>query len=186
MKKIVAAAVLVLAAGLAPAALNAYRTGISLPNAVKLADGSVLPAGKYDVHIEYKGFGNAAEFHFFQGGILKGKTPAEARGFPSQAPAGAADASTVKLHDVKVNDPATQKGYTVKTNPGTEKVFPKVETGDKVQPGAAAASFSWGSHGFTPGIVGKTAPSGKSLKLSFDSANSAAGFSALLPAVQNK
>ena len=184
MKAKISAAVLVLAAAAAPAAVDAYMTFVTLPQAVKLGDGSVLPAGKYDVKIDYKGFGNSAEFLFLQGGALKGKCPAEARGFPSQAPAGAADANAVKLHDVKITDPAAQKGYTVKTNPGTEKVFPKVETGDKVQPGAAAASFSWGAHGFAPGIVGKTAPAGRSLKLSFDSANSAAGFSALLPAVQ--
>lgn len=181
MKKIVAAAVLVLAAGLAPAALNAYRTGISLPQAVKLGDGSVLPAGKYDVQIEYKGFGNAAELHFFQGGVFKGKTPAEARGFPAQAPAGGG-AGDVKLQkgvpaaEKVVGDPLVQKG--VQGN------FPKVETGDKWSPAASVESFSWGSHGFNSGVVGKTAPSGRNLKLSFDSANSAAGFSALLPAIQ--
>lgn len=171
------AAVVFLAAGVASGALNAYRSGISLPDAVKLGDGSVLPAGKYDVQIEYKGFGNAAEFHFFQGGVLKGKTPAEARGFPAQAPGGAADASTVKL----------QKAAPAVKYEGVKGEV-KGENLDPIQKGIPAAGapqeFSWGSHGFAPGIAGKTAPAGKSFKLSFDSANSAAGFSALLPAVQ--
>ena len=194
MKARLAAAALLLAAATASAALNAYRTGITLPQAVKLGDGSVLPAGRYDVQIDYKGFGNSAELHFFQGGVLKGKTPAEARGFPAQAPGGAAEAypvkwqkgsSEVKIESApevkleKVVDPGLQKGV-----PGS---FPKVEAGEKQSPaGSPAASFSWGAHGFNPGVVGKTAPSGRSLKLSFDSANSAAGFSALLPAVQKQ
>ena len=97
MKAKLAAAVLLLAAGTVSAALNAYRTGISLPQAVKLGDGSVLPAGKYDVQIDYKGYGNAAELLFLQGGVLKGKAPAEARGFPSQAPA-----AVLAPHDKKI------------------------------------------------------------------------------------
>lgn len=177
MKKTLAGAVLLAAAFAAPAALNAYRTGITLPQAVRLADGSVLPAGKYDVQIDFKGFGNAAEFHFFQGGVFKGKAPAEARGFSSQAPAG--NVHTAKVVD-KRPDPDSR---TDKTSPldTEQKGFPKVEA-----PGAGTPqTFSWGAHGFNPGLQGKALPTGQgSLKLSFDSANSAAGFSAILPYVE--
>jgi len=178
MKATLAAAVLLVAAASAPAAVDSYMTFVTLPQpGVKLGDGSVLPAGRYDVKIVYKGFGNAAEFLFLQGGVLKGTAPAEARGFPSQAPAGAADASTVKLQ---------------KTSPEMKEVFqadPKtvkiVDPAVKLDTSTRAGSFSWKGHGFDPGAQGKAAPAGRGfLKLSFDSANSAAGFSALLPAVQ--
>lgn len=189
--KIAALAAAVLAAAVlvavhAPAALNAYRTGITLPQAVKLGDGSVLPAGRYDVEIEYRGFGNTAEFHFFQGGVLKGKTPAEARGFPSQAPVvqGGNQADYVP----KGGD-AAQKG--VKLDTADQKVIKqdaakKYDSAEKVRGDGASpqASFSWGSHGFNPGALGKTSPQGQGIRLSFDSANGPAGFSALLPAVK--
>lgn len=153
---------------------------LSLPQAVRLADGAALPAGPYDVQIHYKGFGNAAELWFFQKGQLKGKSLAEARGFPSAAPGGAASASTVKLQK------ASSEG----------KVFPKVESSsaaadhkaadhkDWSQAGAPGA-FSWENLGFRKGqkgLVMQAAPG--MLKLSFDSSNSAAGFNAILPYVE--
>ena len=74
-------------------------------------------------------------------------------------------------------DPAVQKG--VQGN------FPKVETGDKGSPAGAPAAFSWANFGFREGQKGSVTPGPPGMsKLSFDSANSAAGFSALLPAVQ--
>jgi len=183
MKATLAAAVLLVAAASAPAAIDAYMTFVTLPQPVRLGDGSVLPAGKYDVKIDYKGFGGSAEFLFLQGGVLKGRTPAEARGFPSQAPAG--DGKTVSDESPKEQtadktvklDPAAQKGI--------QGNFPKTETGDKWSPAGGAAAFSWSAQGFHAGAQGKTSLVGRgTLKISFDSANSAAGFSALLPAVQ--
>ena len=90
MKARFAAAVLILAAGSASADLNAYRTTINFSQAVKLPDGKILPAGLYDVEIEYKGFGNTAQFHFFPVKVQTplGTAPAEARGFPSEVPQG--------------------------------------------------------------------------------------------------
>ncbi|MEO8056333.1 MAG: hypothetical protein ABI768_14330, partial [Acidobacteriota bacterium] len=173
MKATLAAAVLIVAAAAAPAAVNAYMTFVTLPQAVKLGDGSVLPAGKYDVQIEYKGFGNAAELHFFQNKVFKGKTNAEARGFPSTAPGGATDASTVKMQKadkkvfdvkgesadakmVKMNDAAAQKA---------NQIFPKVE--DKWQPAGAPGAFSWANFGFREGHKGIVTPGPPSmLKLS--------------------
>jgi opacity protein-like surface antigen len=177
MKATLAAAVLLVAAATASAAIDAYMTFVTLPQAVKLGDGSVLPAGKYDVKVDYKGFGGSAEFLFLQGGVLKGRTPAEARGFPQQAPGGAPDVITVKPEKfapaVKYEDAKGQvKG---------ENLDP-IQKG--VPAGGAPHEFAWGPQGFPPGIVGKTTPAGKSLKISVDSANSAAGFSALLPAIQ--
>jgi hypothetical protein len=177
--------------------IEEFPASLALKQAVRLGDGSVLPAGRYDVRIGYKGFGNAAEFRFFQGGALKGTCPAEARGFPSQAPAGVnGDGRTaVKMYDIKgESTEKDHKAYTVKLqtadpaaqkvagDPSAGKVFPKVE--DKSQVPGAAQAFSWGAHGFNPGTLGKTAPFGQGLKISFDSANSAAGFSAMLPVVQ--
>ena len=176
MKATLAAAVLILAAATASAAIDAYMTFVTLPQPVRLGDGSVLPAGKYDVKIDYKGFGGSAEFLFLQGGVLKGRTPAEARGFVSQAPTGAgktvSDESPKETADKTVKlDPAAQKG--VQGN------FPKMETSD------GAAAFSWSAQGFHAGAPGKVSMGDRGkLKISFDSANSAAGFSALLPAVQ--
>lgn len=181
-------AALALPVGLAamPTAVEYLPSKIAIRQAVKLGDGSVLPAGAYDVQIHYKGFGNAAEFHFFLGGAFKGKTNAEARGFPSQAPAGAADANTLQ-HTVKLN-PGTiaedkhapapsddkQKGNSA------AKVFPKVE-----QAGPATHAFSWEKAGFRAGLQGIAAPGGPGmLKLSFNSSDSAAGFSAILPYVE--
>jgi hypothetical protein len=153
---------------------------LSLPQAVRLADGSVLPAGPYDVQIHYKGFGNAAELWFFQKGQLKGKSPAEARGFPSAAPGGAASASTVKLQKV------SPEGTFQKVESSPEgKVFPKVEASDKWSPAGAPAGLSWETFGFREGHKGTVTPGPPNmLKLSFDSANSAAGFSAILPYVE--
>ena len=186
MKATLAAAVLLAAAASAPAATDSYMTFVTLPQAVKLGDGSVLPAGRYDVKIDYKGFGNAAEFQFLKGGVLKGKMPAEARGFPSQAP----PASTARKAGEGQKDfpKVEQSGVKLTTAQATDVKF-KVDgesthKDHKGEIALAPQSFSWGAHGFAPGIAGKTAPAGKSLKISFDSANSAAGFSALLPAIQ--
>lgn len=199
MKARLAAAALLLAAATASAALNAYRTGITLPQAVRLGDGSVLPAGRYDVQIDYKGFGNAAELHFFQGGVLKGKTPAEARGFPAQARTGAVASQDKKIQKAdiypKVGDIKGETGAVKEVSPdaklkkvvgpGEDKTAKNLEWSDPtVLPPAA---FDWQKAGFAAGAQGKAAPAGPgSLKLQFDSSNSAAGFSALLPAVQKQ
>lgn len=197
MKGRLAAAAVLLAAATAFAALNAYRTGITLPQAVRLGDGSVLPAGRYDVQIDYKGFGNAAELHFFQGGVLKGKTPAEARGFPSQAPTGAAASQDKKIQKAdiypKVGDIKGETGAVKEVppdaklkkvvGPGEDKTAKNLEWWDPT----VLPAFDWQKAGFAAGAQGKAAPAGPgSLKLQFDSSNSAAGFSALLPAVQKQ
>jgi hypothetical protein len=138
----------------------------SLPQAVRLTDGSVLPAGPYDVQIHYKGFGNAAELWFFQQGQLKGKNSAEVRGVPSTAPGVATGETIVKLQK------ASSEG----------KVFPKSEAGDKWSPAGAPGAFAWDKAGFRAGQTGVVTPAGpRMLKLSFDSANSAAGFFVNLP-----
>jgi hypothetical protein len=182
MKTRLATVALLVAAAAASAAVNAYRTGISLPQAVKLGDGSVLPAGPYDVQIHYKGFGNAAELWFFRGGVLKGKSPAEVRGFPSTEPAGAASEASPKLQK------ASSEG----------KVFPKVESSspggagdlaadhkDWSQSAGAHGDFAYEKAGFRAGQKGTVMQASPGmLKLSFDSANSAAGFSAILPYVE--
>ena len=62
-----------------------HPSGVTLTGPVRLTDGHVLAAGPYDVQIHYQGFGNTAEIWFFTGGVFKGKTNAEARGFPSPA-----------------------------------------------------------------------------------------------------
>jgi hypothetical protein len=190
MKKALAAAVL-LAAGYAPAALNAYRTGITLPGAVRLADGSVLPAGKYEVEIDYKGWGNAATLSFFQGGIFRGKSPAEARGFPSQPPGAAASSDTfAKIGDIKGE--TLEKSPDAKLKkvvlPGDEKVNVEskgFDKRDKVAP--VPAPFDWAHAGFPAGSprpgIARTLGDG-SVKLSFDSTNSAAGFNAILPFIE--
>jgi len=196
MKKTLAAALL-LGAGLAIGALNAYRTGITLSQAVRLADGSVLPAGKYDVEIEYKGWGNAATLNFLQGGVLKGKAPAEARGFPSTDPS---LATATGEHFPKLEQKGDQAGAKVVeespevklkkvVNPVDEKgqKVDKWDKWDKVAP-VATSSFDWTHAGFGnpphPGVV--RAFGDGSVKLSFDSTNSAAGFSAILPFVERR
>ncbi len=174
MKATLAAAVLLVAAATAPAAVDAYMTFVTLPQAVKLGDGSVLPAGRYDVRIDYKGFGSAAEHAFLQGGALKGKCPAEARGFPSQPPpvstarkAGEGQKDFVKIDQKTVKLDAERKP--VKFEGVKGESTEKDHTGE-----LAMASFAWGTHGFNPGAQGKVVPAGNSVKLSFDSANSAA------------
>lgn len=171
MKARLAAAALLVGAAAASAALNAYRTGIKLPQGVKLADGSVLPAGAYDVDINFKGYGNAAELHFLQGGVLKGKAPAVARGFAAQPP-GSTEATG---HDVfaKIGD--------IKGESMDDKHKDAPEAVKKPTPGGLR-EFSWGKAGFPEGrkgVVSKGPPG--TLKLSFDSTNSAAGFQATLP-----
>jgi hypothetical protein len=165
---------------------------LSLKQAVRLADGSVLPAGPYSVQIHYKGFGNSAEFWFFQGGVLKGKSPAEARGFPSTAPAGVTGAGQAGF--LKIDGEANDKDHkisTVKLQPadklGTAQTAQKDQTSYKEQKADSAGavqSFAWGAHGFAPGLTGNALQTGGSVNLSFNSSNSSAGFSALLPAVR--
>ena len=195
MKKMLAAALL-LAAGLAAGALNAYRTGISLSHPVRLADGSVLPAGKYDVEIEYRGWGDAATLNFLQGGVLKGKAPAEARGFPATDPSitTATGQHFPKLEQkgeppaVKIEELPEVKLKKV-VEPGDDKVqkVDKWEKWDKVAP-VGAPSFDWAHAGFgTPPRPGLARALGDgSVKLSFDSSNSAAGFTAILPFIERK
>jgi hypothetical protein len=160
---------------------------VTLKQAVRLTDGNVLAASAapYEVKIHYRGFGNTAEIWFFTGGVFKGKTNAEARGFPSQAPpvstarkAGEGQKDFVKIDQKVVKLDSEQKAVKFEGVKG--------ESSEKDHTGSVEMSpgFAWGTHGFNPGAQGKVVPSGKSLKLSFDSANSAAGFSALLPAVQ--
>ena len=180
-RKLAAAAAALFLAASAHAALNAYRTGITLPQSVKLGDGSVLPAGKYDVQIEYKGFGNAAEFLFFQGGALKGKTKAEARGFPSQPPGGE---EAVGVTGKKVKSTAPGAAVDAKGDALDKQIQDKTSP---LLPGSAAAkqAFSWGALGFNAGRLMTATPASQGmLKLSLDSANSAAGFSAILPYIE--
>jgi hypothetical protein len=185
MKLRLAPAALLLACLSASAALNAYRTTINFSQAVKLPDGNILRAGLYDVEIEYKGFGNTAQFHFFKGKTPLGTMPAEARGFPSQPPPADGKAGDVKKFDptkVEVDDTKLKKP----SNPSDQnaKVLDKTTPlGDK-WPGESpdAHAFSWGAYGFTPTVTGKSVPVGQSVKISIDSSNSAAGFFAVLPA----
>jgi hypothetical protein len=189
---------LALAALLAlPLALTAMPTAVeylpgvlNLKHGVRLVDGSVLPAGRYDVQIHYKGWGNAAEFHFFTGGVFKGKTSAEARGFAPSAPAavgGTGGAEGIKKSEAELKkvDPATQKGDYLKIEDiKGESADAKHKNKIDVQ---SAASFSWGAAGFRAGALGNDTLSGNGrVKISFDSSNSAAGFSAILPYVEKK
>ena len=182
------AAALSLSLGLSamPTAVEYLPSKISLTQAVKLGDGSVLPAGPYDVQIHYKGFGNAAELQFFQNRVFKGKTNAEARGFPALAPAGAASAQTVKLQ----KGTSEGKVFPKMEDSSQGKVFPKMEGSSqeadhKSQSVGAPAAFSWETFGFREGQKGIVNPGPPGMaKLSFDSANSAAGFNAILPYVE--
>ncbi len=170
-----AALALPLGAFAMPTAVESLMSKLSLPQSVKLGDGSVLPAGKYDVQIEYRGNGNAAEFHFFQGGVFKGKTPAEARGFRAQAPVAVnGPGATVEKDKVDVGSPLTDKSSAAATRGEKWTGFQKVSPG----------TFSWGAYGFKPGSQGKVFTGPSSLKLQFDSSNSAAGFSAILPYIE--
>ena len=156
-----------------PTAVENLPSKITLPQAVKLGDGSVLPAGQYDVQIEYRGYGSAAELHFFQRGVFKGKAPAVARGFTAQAPV-AVNGPGATVEKDKVSGPLADKSSAAATR--GEKW-----TGlQKVSPGA----FSWGAYGFKPGSQGNVFAGPSSLKLQFDSSNSAAGFSAILPYIE--
>jgi hypothetical protein len=162
-----------------PTAVEYLPAKISLPQVVKLGDGSVLPAGPYDVQVHYKGFGNAAELQFFQNRVFKGRTNAEARGFPAQPPAGAAlDTSGKKTSDMKF-DGSSAAVKDVKGE-AQESHIPKWES-----PAGAPAAFNWEKAGFRAGQKGVVTPGGPGmLKLSFDSANSAAGVIAILPYVE--
>ncbi len=164
---------------------------VSLKEPVRLTDGHVLAAAPYDVKIHYQGFGSTAEIWFFTGGIFKGKTNAEARGFPAVPPPAQGDSALNASKDAsKTVDPAVK---IVAPDQTAQKGFPKIEgTDDKVDkkyvkmsPAGASQTFSWGARGFQKGLAGQAVPYGRGfVKLTFDSANSAAGFSALLPAVQ--
>ncbi len=187
---LVAALILPLGLSAMPTAVEFIPSKISLRQNVKLGDGSVLPAGSYDVQIHYKGFGNAAEFWFFTGGVLKGKTNAEARGFPSQAPAvvPGAGQTALKLDGIKGESADAKHKDEIevykeqKADDGALKIkmesFPKVEDKSSSSP-VSVQSISWGR-------PGQAVQTGGSVKLSFDSSNSSAGFSATLPVVQTK
>lgn len=173
------AAVLALPLAAAAGIIMELPASLALPKAVRLADGSVLPAGPYDVQIHYKGFGNAADLWFFQKGLLKGKSPAEARGFPAQAPPGGGGATGAVGDKSTPLSPNAQKGVA--------DVIPKVESGQKVTFAGAPASFSWEKAGFRKGQKGIVSPGPPGmLKLSFDSANSAAGVIAILPYIEQR
>jgi hypothetical protein len=98
-------------------------------------------------------------------------------------PGGAASASTVKLQK------ASSEGTFPKVESSSEgKVIPKAEGSEKSGeitkwvPPADPATFNWDKAGFRAGQTGVVTPAGpRMLKLSFDSANSAAGFFANLP-----
>lgn len=185
--RVLLAAALAVPLGLSamPTAVESFLSKVSLNQAVKLVDGSVLPASAYDVKIDYRGYGNAAELLFFQGGVFKGKTRAEARGFPTVAPAGAVGANTVKLEKETTGD-------IEKVSPGL-KEKKMISTADdaaaknfwKVSPAGIPLEFSWEKAGFHAGQVGVVSPGPRgTVKLSFDSSNSAAGFSAILPYIE--
>ena len=168
--RLLIAATLLVAAGAASAALNAYRTGISLQQGVRLGDGTVLPAGEYEVEINYKGYGNAAELLFSQKGNLLGRCPAEARGF-------LATANQVSEVHVRAWDPAQSKQIVGSSKSGAQPAT--------TAPMGAPAAFSWEKSGFRAGQKGVAAPGSPGmLKLSFDSSHSSAGIIAVLPYVE--
>ena len=189
---LVAALALPLGLSALPTAVEYLPGTISLNPGVKLGD-KVLPAGSYDVQIHYKGFGNTAEIQFFQNRVFKGKTNAEARGFPSTAPAGVSGGGTL---DHKTADPylkyegkqdlkldankdwgsagGSQAGYK------EQKADYKEQKADKIAGAPQAPSF-WGAHGFAPSATGQAVQTGGSVKLTFNSSNSSAAFSANLP-----
>lgn len=174
---LVAALALPLGLSAMPTAVEYLPSTITLNQDVKLGN-SVLKAGSYEVQIHYKGFGSSAELQFFQNRVFKGKTNAEARGFPSTAP-GAADPNAGKLQkispELKIEDQTAHKDQSSYKLQKADYKEQKADTPDALQ------SFSWGTHGFAPGATGNALQTGGSVKLSFNSSNSAAGFSATLP-----
>ncbi len=184
---VLAAALTLSLAATAGIVIEELPASLSLKQSIRLADGSVLPAGSYAVQIHYKGFGNAAEFWFFQGGVLKGKSPAVARGFPSVAPAGVnGDGQTALKIDGEASE-KDHKAFTVKLQPADKLGTANDKSSYKEQKADSAVagqSFTWGAHGFAPGLTGNALLTGGSVNVSFNSSNSSAGFSALLPAVR--
>jgi len=204
----VATVFFILVAPTAVAPFDYFRTAINFKQSVQLGDGSVLPAGRYDVQIHFKGTGSVAEFDFLQGGVVKGRQRGEARGFPAAgggtlAPAAAQQA--YKDASLKITNPGAVQDKTSPLSPqykeqataskietNASKVESvKIESLDKdhktwTSPGQAHG-FSWGAAGFGPGTQLKQTAGGGTLRLELDSSNSPAGVIAilkLLPAVQ--
>jgi hypothetical protein len=186
-----------------------FKAATSFSKPVQLADGSVLKAGRYDVQIHFAGFGNTAEFEFFQGGVLKGRQRGEARGFPAVAPGSQPAASEnsgkfklLGIHNdatVKLKNPEIAQEKYVPANTEVKGAsearegkqdLPAVQKGtsdggNKVFKGgaeAAAASraFSWGAAGFPPGTPLKQTLGRGTFTISLDSINSPAGIIAIL------
>ncbi len=202
------AAALAIPLGLAamPTAVEYLPATLDLRQGVRLADGSVLPAGHYDVQIHFKGWGTQAIFYFFQHGASKGKLNAEARGFPSSQPVAVGGAGGSDAHKAwtegKVDKAYVDKVYLEEADKrkgeleAVDKHKLEIEAADKHKleasnelankkfvPAGGPAAFSWGGAGFQAGGRGTATLTGNSVKISFDSSNSAAGFSALVPAV---
>jgi hypothetical protein len=181
-----------------------FQTSIRLGKAVQLGDGSVLPAGSYDVRIHYAGQGNVAEFEFLRAGVVKGRQRGEARGVSgSGAKALPPSATQLKYEDPnlkvkstgEVQDKSSQpspqdkaQGTALKYETSAGKVAGvKGENQDKdhkswTSPGQAQA-FSWGAAGFGPGTQLKQTEGGGTLRLELDSSNSSAGIIAILKVV---
>jgi hypothetical protein len=181
-----------------------FATSVNFGKPVQLGDGSVLPAGRYDVQINFAGKGNTAEFVFLQHGAVKGRQRGEARGFPVAGPVGQSPAATyLKYEDpaLKVKSTGGVQDKTTPLNPqykeqgtalkevGAGKVIDiKGESQDKDHKGevvgvAQARPFSWGAAGFGPGTQLKQTEGGGTLTLNLDSTNSPAGIIAILKLV---
>jgi hypothetical protein len=195
-----AASLVLCAAATAGIVIEELPGTVLLKQTVRLSDGHVLPASAapYDVKIHFQGFGNTAEIWFFTGGVFKGKTNAEARGFPSSPPGAPGGPGAARIvadespKEFKFRNADDVQVKLVPGDPAAQKGFPKVESTEKVDKkyvkldsAGAAQTFSWNTHGFQKGLKGQATVSSRGfVKLSFDSANSPAGFSAQLPAVQ--
>lgn len=177
---LVAALALPLGLSAMPTAVESPASNIVLQQDVKLADGFVLPAGAYDVKIEYRG-GNAAELHFYQGGVFKHKNPAEARGFPAHPGVGSQTGGQFPKVVVE-SSPKLDKSSSSADNANLKQ--DKYPGNEKPVSAGAPQAFSWEAYGFK-GAPGRVVPAGKGqVKLLFDSTNSAAGFSAILPYIE--
>ncbi len=200
-----AAAALAIPLGLAamPTAVEYLPVTLDLAQGVRLADGSVLPAGHYDVQIHFQGWGNQAIFYFFQHASSKGRLIAEARGFPASQPVAVGGAGGVvagteykpqkdavyvdksQKADVKLEEADKHKLEIEAAD--KHKIEASTElTNKKFVPASGPAAFSWGAAGFQAGMRGRVMPIGNSVKISFDSSNSAAGFTVTLPYLERK